>query len=135
MLIILGTTDEVNTCDCCGRTDLKDTVALQDDETGDIVYYGCVCAAKKRNVPAKQIKSEAKKADEAKAKAARAERNRLDKIEDDKFQSFLDGKTVGMTFSGNYYGQTSPSINRFSQIQALGGWVTARAMYKAENNG
>ena len=41
---ILGTTDENTTCDKCGKTNLKGTVAL---ETGEgIVHYGTTCAAK-----------------------------------------------------------------------------------------
>ncbi len=48
---ILGTSDDVTACDCCGRTDLKFTVALdvldaEGGETGDVVHFGCVCAAR-----------------------------------------------------------------------------------------
>lgn len=48
---ILGLTDEITTCDCCGRVNLKATVALdrcdvEGNETGDIVHYGRDCAAK-----------------------------------------------------------------------------------------
>ena len=39
-------TDSVTTCDCCGKTNLKNTVVLLDDETSDFVYYGSVCAQK-----------------------------------------------------------------------------------------
>lgn len=41
---ILGITDEVNTCDCCGRTNLKKTVAME-FEAGGMVHYGTDCAA------------------------------------------------------------------------------------------
>jgi hypothetical protein len=41
---ILGITDEVNTCDCCGRTNLKKTVAMEFD-AGGMVHYGADCAA------------------------------------------------------------------------------------------
>lgn len=43
---VLGYTETVTSCDCCGRADLKGTVALQDNETGEINYYGVVCGAK-----------------------------------------------------------------------------------------
>lgn len=41
---ILGFTDEITTCDCCGKVDLKGTYAI--DFEGDISYYGSVCAFK-----------------------------------------------------------------------------------------
>lgn len=44
---ILGISEEVTTCDCCGRHGLKRTVALKTDE--GVVYYGCDCAAKAYN--------------------------------------------------------------------------------------
>lgn len=41
----LGFTEEITSCDCCGKTDLKGTYAIENLETGDIMYFGCVCAA------------------------------------------------------------------------------------------
>ena len=41
---IKGITDSVTTCDCCGKTNLKRTVAIE-TENGEIVYYGTSCAA------------------------------------------------------------------------------------------
>lgn len=43
---VRGWTEEVVTCQCCGREDLKGTVVLEHVETGNIVYYGCVCAGR-----------------------------------------------------------------------------------------
>ncbi len=43
-ITILGISEEVTTCDCCGRSHLKRTVALKTD--GGVVHYGCDCAAK-----------------------------------------------------------------------------------------
>lgn len=42
MIKYMGTVDSVNTCDCCGKINLKKTVAL--DFNGDIRYLGIVCA-------------------------------------------------------------------------------------------
>jgi len=42
---IIGISDEVTTCDCCGRTGLKRTVHLHLEDDGDI-YYGTTCAAR-----------------------------------------------------------------------------------------
>lgn len=41
----LGVTDEQTTCDLCGKTNLKRTVALETAD-GSIVHYGCDCAAR-----------------------------------------------------------------------------------------
>ena len=44
MFKVLGCNDEVTTCECCGRTNLKKTVALESATIG-IVRYGVDCAA------------------------------------------------------------------------------------------
>lgn len=41
----ISITNEHTTCDCCGKNDLQKTVALQDDN-GDVVFFGVVCAAR-----------------------------------------------------------------------------------------
>ena len=41
---IIGYTDSINECDCCGKTELKGTYCIELD--GDELYYGSVCAFK-----------------------------------------------------------------------------------------
>jgi hypothetical protein len=41
---VLGLSDSVTDCECCGKRGLKRTVALENAETGAIVYYGTDCA-------------------------------------------------------------------------------------------
>jgi hypothetical protein len=41
---IIGTTEEVTTCGCCGKSGLKKTVVIEVDGT-EILYYGTVCAS------------------------------------------------------------------------------------------
>jgi hypothetical protein len=41
---ILGICDNVNACDCCGKTELQKTVAIENCETGSIGYFGTTCA-------------------------------------------------------------------------------------------
>lgn len=41
----LGTTDEVLQCDCCGNTDLGSTAVLEHLPSGEVVYFGSICAA------------------------------------------------------------------------------------------
>jgi hypothetical protein len=50
-------TDEIDTCDCCGRTDLKATVAMKLTD-GEILHYGRTCAARNSGKTQKQIKQE-----------------------------------------------------------------------------
>lgn len=42
----IGTDDAVNTCDCCGKTNLKATVLMEDLNTGALVHFGSVCATR-----------------------------------------------------------------------------------------
>ncbi len=55
----LGTTDAVTTCDCCGKVNLKLTVAMELDD-GQIVHYGRVCAARNTGKTQPQIAGEIK---------------------------------------------------------------------------
>lgn len=49
--------DSVTTCDCCGRTNLQATVAMQLD-CGGILHYGRTCAARNSGKSQKQIRQE-----------------------------------------------------------------------------
>jgi hypothetical protein len=50
-------TDEINTCDCCGRTELKATVAMQLSD-GGILHYGRTCAARNSGKTSQQLTKE-----------------------------------------------------------------------------
>ena len=50
-------TDEVDTCDCCGRTELKATVAMQLSD-GGILHYGRTCAARNSGKTSQQVTKE-----------------------------------------------------------------------------
>lgn len=115
----LGTDDTVNTCECCGRTDLKSTVAIETDG-GDILHYGTTCAARALKTTAKIVKSETAKADEANRKAIQAERDRANQEAYAVFQAWLDAKV--------------PSLRseRFLQIEKLGGFRTANELFQSE---
>lgn len=45
---IIGYTDSVQECECCGKTELKGTYCLEID--GVELYYGSVCAFKVHGV-------------------------------------------------------------------------------------
>ena len=74
---VVGTTDEHDGCDCCGRMNLKRYVVLKvvdcnAEDSGDFLYYGTGCAATAEGIPAKVIKAEADRADRAARAAAEA---------------------------------------------------------------
>ncbi len=120
----LGTSDDVTTCDCCGRTGLKSTVALCIDDSDDVLYYGVVCAARALKTTAKVVRAETKAADDAARDARlRAEWER-GRAEDAKWQAFLDAAAPG-----HLDWQGKP--NRCRQIEALGGYKAARSAYEA----
>ena len=54
MFKILGTNDAVNSCDCCGKSNLKSTVIV--DVDGEILHYGSTCATRHTGLNAKEIK-------------------------------------------------------------------------------
>ena len=66
----LGTDDSVNTCDCCGKTNLKFTVMIELD-SGAVVHYGQVCAGRNTGKTRPQISAEIKSHKAAQEDAAR----------------------------------------------------------------
>lgn len=110
----LGTTDDVTACDCCGRSDLKSTVALSFND-GEAVYFGVVCAARALGTDSRTVKSETRKADDARAKAEAAARQAAHEAVVAPWFAFLAANG-----SGN---------NTFSQIESLGGYKAARELY------
>jgi hypothetical protein len=49
--------DTITTCECCGRTELKATVAMQLSD-GGILHYGRTCAARNSGKTSQQITKE-----------------------------------------------------------------------------
>ncbi len=115
----LGTTDERSECDCCGRRNLKLTVALLFEGEVEPVFFGTSCAAKALRMPAKEVKAAAKAADDAKAASERAEREAVYKAEMARWVAWLDNN--------------APSLKGeiFRQIESLGGYAAANAAYRA----
>ena len=54
MIKVLGTDDSVNTCDCCGKNNLKHTVIVEVDS--EILHYGSTCATRHTGLRSGQIK-------------------------------------------------------------------------------
>ena len=114
MVKFLGNTDEVTTCDCCGRKELKGTVALSIDES-EPVYYGVVCAARALKTDAKTVRKESNAADAVKAESERKARYAEHSAFMAKWEAFLASHGSGK--------------ETFEQIQSLGGYTAARKLY------
>jgi hypothetical protein len=110
---VIGTTDEVTTCDCCGRTDLQKTVVFQDEE-GNNSYLGVVCASKRYNMTSRSVRQLAQSAD-AKTRQAKFE------AECEAWDKFLTYHCPGI-------------IERSKKIELLGGFAAARAKFFADCN-
>ena len=75
MYKVLGISDEVTVCECCGRTNLKKTVVLSNGD-GE-VRYGTECAARAMKIKKGDVEKAVRSAEKSKAeeieKARRAE--------------------------------------------------------------
>lgn len=71
---LLGFTEEITECACCGKSDLKGTYAL--DINGDLTYFGSVCAFKLHSISYEEQKN-VKKERKARMKAE----NKLNEME------------------------------------------------------
>lgn len=54
MFKILGVDDSVNSCECCGKSNLKSTVIVEID--GSVFHYGSVCATRHTGMNDKELK-------------------------------------------------------------------------------
>lgn len=119
---VRGTTDDVTSCDCCGRVNLKKTVVLEilDGEgngTGEVRYFGTDCAAKASGWTQREVKAAAKDADAAKrAEAARLSLQRAE-AEIAAFHAWLQERTG--------------KADVMEATNALGGFAAARAEYRS----
>lgn len=111
----LGTTDDITSCDCCGREDLKSTVAL--DLDGATVHYGVTCAANALRLPVATVRQGTKRADAAAADSLRSAQAKVAAAEFARWVSFCRENGTG------------PDL--FTQIQSLGGYAAAKALYNA----
>ena len=70
---ILGFTEEIDQCGCCGKGNLKGTYAIEDVETGDTNYFGSVCAFKHFNLTKRDLTTGVKAAELANISIAKIE--------------------------------------------------------------
>lgn len=71
----LGTSDDHTTCECCGKSDLKSTVAIHDIDNGTDHFFGTTCAARALKIQVVEVRKGTAAADkivrDAKQAAAR----------------------------------------------------------------
>ena len=116
---ILGINDEVTTCECCGRINLKHTVVISFDGGSTVGgHFGCVCASKIMKTSAKATKEAAKSAQDEADRIAGIEKDRRDNAEFDAWQNWLI-KTTGKR-----------GIRE--AVEMLGGFSIAKKMFRAE---
>ena len=121
---VAGSTDERDSCDCCGKTGLKKTVVLSDADTGEFVFFGTTCAAKATGWMSKDIRKAARTADAERRSQEQLERSRRASAELARWTEYLVGQTGGL-----YTTMGDPDI--LGMVQALGGYGAARAGYRA----
>lgn len=68
---ILGLDDSVTTCDCCGKSGLKFTVAVE--LAGEVLHYGSTCATRHTKMTKPQITAAIANERAERVEAARAE--------------------------------------------------------------
>lgn len=120
----LGTTDDHTTCDCCGKSELKSTVAIRNLETGEDVFFGVTCAARALKLQVAEVRKGAADADRAEADRRESVRRAAAEAESVRWNAFLMRATGGIN-------DWSGKPCTFLMIQALGGFTTARAKYAA----
>lgn len=135
----LGTSDEVDACDCCGKSDLKRTVAIQDNDSGETLYFGTTCAARALKQTVKEVKAGTAVADRAKAEAEQARRRAASAAYEKEWHAYLadTGALVRETYGprewvgDNVTGRYQYQINVYETLQRLGGMKAAREGFDA----
>lgn len=117
-VVVHGTSDEILTCEHCGRTNLKKTVAISVDG-GVVVYYGTTCAAAAVNVGKAAIAKAIKAVEVATATAATAAKAKAAAASTAEFHAFLS--------------VAAPTASVSDSILALGGFAAAKAAFVAVN--
>lgn len=61
MLRMVGVREDITICFHCGKRNLKKTIAILDDTTNEVNYYGSECASVLLNVDKRNILKNAEK--------------------------------------------------------------------------
>lgn len=85
----LGISDERLTCECCGRDNLKRTVAVEFQDSQEVLYFGTSCAAKALALTSKEVEKSAKGAQAAREAAEAAAKREAEYLEAVRFSNWL----------------------------------------------
>lgn len=120
-LKVLGISDEVTDCSCCGRAGLKRTVTLgildADGAVIDQTHYGTACAAAALKWSELQVRREVKNVVDATRKADEAAKEATRQAEGARWRAWLLSQT-GIA-------------DAFLACQKLGGFGLARKLFNA----
>jgi hypothetical protein len=76
---IVGISDEVITCECCGRDNLKKTIVVMDLE-GNERYFGSNCASKYLKVKSKEVNERVRELEVAKKQKEKELKEEINKF-------------------------------------------------------
>jgi hypothetical protein len=138
--VCLGKNEDQDTCDCCGKSDLKETYRMgikdiESDEVVEVGSFGCVCAGRHAGRTASKIRVEAKNADQL---AAEARRSRLMKIAREMVsglavpaitETMKDGRMkfeCGDAFQYVFMGQGDEERFQYGRKEVVANWMVKR---------
>jgi len=113
----IGTTGDVTECGCCGRSDLKKTIVLQDNDTREYVFFGAVCGAKAQGWTVKEFNSVANQAQKERERAASERRNKITMLVQKHPDVIAAAAAIPMTGSGKSFAERLPFIKTRMQIE------------------
>lgn len=121
-----GTTNDVTTCDCCGRSDLKSTVIIVglDEggaETGDLRHYGSTCAAKALGLTHKAVK--------AKAQSFKAQRDAAADRAIDSSDAYQQWRAIHNAIIDEVDAMPRAGLDRYATVERLHEERGADALY------
>lgn len=131
----MGSTDEITTCDHCGRDDLKGTVRMVlvseiGEEDGE-QFMGTVCAARMTGRKVTEIRTEAARADREREAAERAaqqaERDRRDAEEQTVFNAWvLDRYGLTITCTADLWTRQAQDVTGLRPFHVRSLWMDER---------
>ena len=113
----IGTTDEVTTCGCCGRSDLKGTIVLQAADGGDFVFFGSVCGARAQGWTVKDFNKAAKTAEQARKHAALMQQYEVTRRVQQHPDVIVAAAAIPMAGSGKTWAERYPFIQARIEVE------------------
>jgi hypothetical protein len=121
-----GTTSDITTCDCCGKSDLKQTVIIVglDEggaETGDLRHYGSTCAAKALGLTHKAVKGA--------SQSFKAQRDAAADWAMESSEAYQQWRTIHNTIIDEVDRMPRAGLDRYATVERLHEERGANALY------